>query len=121
MSGLRDRLVSGARSLWSGIRLNGTEEEDGRLPNTANLSFPGIEAELLVQALDLEGVAVSAGAACTSGATAASEVLSAMGLPEWRTKGAIRVSVGPRTAPEDVDRFLEALAHVLPRLRIGPD
>jgi cysteine desulfurase len=117
VAGLRDRLVAGARNLWSGIWLNGPEEEHRRLPNTASLSFPGIEAELLVQALDLEGVAVSAGAACTSGAIAVSEVLSAMGLPEWRTKGAIRVSLGPRTTSEAVDHFLGVLAQVLPRLR----
>ena len=85
-----------------------------------NLAFPGVEAELLVQALDLEGVAVSAGAACASGAARPSEVLRAMGLPEWRVKGAVRVSVGPATRAEDVDRFLDALSRVLPRLRGDP-
>ena len=117
MAGLRDRIEAGVRRIEPLARINGPEAAGQRLPNTVNLVFPGVEAELLVQALDLEGVAVSAGAACASGAARPSEVLRAMGLPEWRIKGSVRVSLGPTTRAEDVDRFLDALSRVLPRLR----
>ncbi len=117
MAGLRDRIEAGVRRIEPLARINGPEAAGQRLPNTANLVFPGVEAELLVQALDLEGVAVSAGAACASGAARPSEVLRAMGLPEWRIKGAVRVSLGPATRAEDVDRLLQALSRVLPRLK----
>ena len=82
-----------------------------------NLSFPGIPGELLVQALDLEGVAVSAGSACASGARDPSPVLQAMGLPQWRVASTVRVSLGRTTRADEVDALLAALARVLPRLR----
>lgn len=116
-AGLRDRAVNGARALEPLTWLNGPDDAARRLPNTASLSFPGIEGEALVQALDLEGVAVSSGAACASGALGLSPVLAAMGVAEWRVRGAIRVSLGPASRAEDVDRFLAALARVLPRLK----
>lgn len=116
-AGLRDRLVDGARRLLPGLWLNGPEDPAHRLPNTVNLSFPGLPGEVLVQALDLAGVAVSAGAACASGAHGPSEVLAAMGLPSWRTEAAIRVSLGPRSSSDDVDRFLAALGQVVERLK----
>ena len=67
----------------------------------------------------LEGVAVSAGSACASGAVEPSPVLIAMGLPDWRIRSAFRVSLGPTTEPGDVDRFLEALGVVVARLSAG--
>jgi len=114
--GLTERIRVEVRRVAPLARVNGPEDPDGRLPNTLNLSFPGVAGETLVQALDLEGVAVSAGSACASGATEPSPVLQAMGLSAWRVKNAIRVSLGPATRPEDVDRFLSALAAVLRRL-----
>lgn len=117
VQGLRDRLVSGVRELVPLALLNGSER--ARLPNTANLSFPGWEADLLVQALDLEGVAVSAGSACSSGALEPSEVLGAMGLPSWRVGSAVRVSIGPTTRPEEVDRFLSAVRNLHPKENPG--
>ncbi|MDW7711381.1 MAG: cysteine desulfurase family protein [Deferrisomatales bacterium] len=115
--GLRDRVVSAVQGLVPLAWWNGPEDPARRLPNTASLSFPGIDGETLVQALDLEGVAVSAGTACASGAGEPSPVLAALGISEWRVRGAIRVSLGPTSRPEDVDRFLNALARVLPRLK----
>ena len=115
-AGLRDRAVSGAKEIFPLLWENGPKAPHLRLPNTANLSFPGLEGEVLVQALDLEGVAVSAGSACASGALEPSHVLRAMGLPDWRVKSAIRVSLGPATAAEDIDRFLAALGRVVQRL-----
>ncbi len=119
MAGLRDRLEAGVRGIEPLAKINGPSDAGRRLPNTVNLAFPGIEGEALVQALDLEGVAVSSGAACASGALQPSGVLRAMGLPEWRVRGAVRVSLGPATRAEHVDRFLEALSRVLSRLRGG--
>ncbi|GAB6062322.1 cysteine desulfurase family protein [Deferrisoma palaeochoriense] len=116
MRGLAERLWNGLLGICPLAARNGPEEPDRRLPNTVNLSVPGLAGEVLVQALDLEGVAVSAGSACASGATEPSPVLRAMGLSAWRVEGAIRVSLGPGTRPEDVDRFLEAFAAVWARL-----
>lgn len=116
-AGLRDRLRAGALAAHELARVNGPGPGQACLPNTVNLSFPGIPGELLVQALDLEGVAVSAGAACASGASEPSPVLRAMGLPEWQVASALRVSLGPTTRAEEVERFLTALVRVLPRLR----
>ncbi len=118
-SELRERLVAGAREVFSGLWVNGPEDRDQRLPNTASLSFPGLEGEVLVQALDLAGVAVSAGSACASGAGGPSEVLAAMGLPPWRARGALRVSLGPTTWPEEVERFLAELGRVVSTLGGG--
>jgi cysteine desulfurase len=113
--GLRDRLEAGAKEVVPLAWINGPEEPDERLPNTVNLSFPGTAADFLVQALDLEGVAISAGSACASGALEASEVLLAMGVPEWRLRSAVRVSLGSSTSPAEVDRFLRVLRGVLAR------
>ena len=117
MEGLRARIAAGVKEADPLALLNGPRDAGRALPNTVNVSFPGVEADLLVQALDLEGVAVSAGSACTSGAREPSRVLEAMGLPGWRVKSAVRVSVGPASRAEDVDRLLEALPRVLERLR----
>ena len=114
---LRDRLRAGALAAHELARVNGPEEDALCLPNTVNLSFPGIPGELLVQSLDLEGVAVSAGSACASGATDPSPVLQAMGLPEWQVASAVRVSLGRTTRADEVDAFLAALTRVLHRLR----
>jgi cysteine desulfurase len=113
MSALRDRLVAGVKERVPRAWLNGPEDERARLPHCANLSLPGFEADFLVQALDLAGVAISAGSACTSGALEPSAVLTSMGVPEWRARSALRVSLGPSTRPEDVDRFLAALGRIV--------
>jgi cysteine desulfurase len=87
-----------------------------RLPNTSCLALPGAEASTIVMALDLAGIAVSAGAACSSGKVRASHVLAAMGLPEAVTRGAIRVSLGHGTAAADIDRFVAAWECLAARL-----
>jgi cysteine desulfurase len=91
-----------------------------RLPNTTSLALPGIAAETQVIALDLAGVMVSAGAACSSGKVGPSHVLAAMGLPPEIAGGTIRVSLGWATAEGDIGHFLAAwtaLARRLPRRR----
>lgn len=108
--GLRDRLEREVRALTPTVRFVGTEV--GRLANTSCFALPGRLAETLVIRLDLAGVAVSAGAACSSGKVGASAVLAAMGLPDDVARGAIRVSIGSRTTEADIDTFLAAWAAI---------
>ena len=79
-----------------------------RLPNTTALALPGVAAETQVIALDLDGVMVSAGAACSSGKVGPSHVLEAMGLPPEIAGATIRVSLGWTTTEADIDHFLES-------------
>ena len=88
-----------------------------RLPNTSCIAVPGAKAETLVIGLDLAGVAVSSGSACSSGKVEASHVLSAMGVPEELAQGAIRVSLGFATKRDDIERFLRAFDELIKRLR----
>jgi len=111
---LRDRLESGLRSIPD-VRINGGGAE--RLPNICNASFAGLESAALLVALDLAGIAVSAGSACTSGSLEPSHVLAAMGLePRWG-RGAIRFSLGPETAQIEIEHVLEMLPGLVADLR----
>ncbi len=110
---LRDRLEGRLLQL-DGVRRNG---EGPRLPNTANLSFAGAEAEGLLMALDLEGIAVSTGAACAAGGVEPSHVLRAMGFAPERVQSSLRLSLGRSTTEADVDRAAEAIVTVLGRQR----
>ena len=114
IAALRDRLASAVRALTPEVVVIG--EAAPRLPNTVSLSWPRAKSETLVMALDLEGVAVSAGAACASGKVGSSTTLEAMGLSAAIRDSAIRVSLGWSTTPEDIDRFLAAWARVSERL-----
>ena len=111
---LRKRLEAGVLAI-KGAVLNGHPEL--RLPNTAHFSFPELDGHHLVVGLDLEGVCVSSGPACSSGASTPSHVLSAMGVPAALATGSIRVSVGWGTTDADVDRFLAILPKAVARLR----
>ncbi|MFI5363833.1 MAG: cysteine desulfurase family protein, partial [Elusimicrobiota bacterium] len=111
---LRRRIEAGVLAI-RGARLNGPAE--GRLPNTAHFSFPGLDGHHLVVALDLEGVCVSSGPACSSGASTPSHVLTAMGVPPALATGSLRISVGWGTTDADVDRFLAILPKAVARLR----
>lgn len=88
-----------------------------RLPNTSCLAVSGLDAETLVMAFDLEGVAVSAGSACSSGKVAASHVLAAMALPEEISRAAIRVSLGWNTTADDIEKFIVAWRRIAARRR----
>lgn len=94
-------------------------KEATRLPNTTYLSAPGLDAETLLMALDLDGVAVSAGAACSSGKIGRPRVLDAMGVPENLSRGAVRVSLGWTSDASDIDRFVESWLRVFERTRTG--
>jgi cysteine desulfurase len=106
VAALRARLETGLKAASSEVVVFGSERE--RLPNTTLFSVPGLKAETAVIAFDLEGVAVSSGAACSSGKVQPSHVLAAMGVPADLTRGAVRVSLGPTTTESEVDCFLEA-------------
>jgi cysteine desulfurase len=88
-----------------------------RVPNTTNLWFDHIEGEALVIALDLKGLAVSSGAACSSGAIEPSHVLLAMGLPHQRARASIRISLGKQTTNEDIDFAIKVIPETVARLR----
>jgi cysteine desulfurase len=112
---LRDRLERGILDRVSRTVVNG--EAVARVPNTTNISFAHVEAESLLIALDLEGIAVSTGSACSSGTLEPSHVLRAMGLPAPRTQSSLRFSLGLFSTDEDVDRILEVMPRVVDRLR----
>src|SRR5229473_6071546 len=88
-----------------------------RVPNTTNIYFDGIEGEALVIALDLKGLAVSTGAACSSGAVEPSHVLTAMGLSPDRARSSLRFSLGKQNTAADVDFALSLLPQTVQRLR----
>jgi cysteine desulfurase len=112
---LRDELEQGALSLApDAVVLSGRVD---RLPNTSCLAVPGIKAETLVIRLDLAGIAVSAGSACSSGKVEASHVLAAMGLSDELARGGIRVSLGFGTSRNDINTFLKAFGELIGRLR----
>jgi cysteine desulfurase len=113
---LRDRLEQRLLAIPGALR-NGAEP---RLPNTANVSFEGTEAEGLLIALDLEGVAVSTGAACAAGGMEPSHVLRAMGLPPERVQSSLRLSLGRTTTEADIDRAAELVRASVDRQRRGP-
>jgi len=106
MSGLRDRLEAGLKERTPDVVIFG--EKAARLPNTTLFALSGLKAETAVIAFDLEGVAVSSGAACSSGKVQPSHVLAAMGIAPGLSQGAIRVSLGPATTGAEIDRFLDA-------------
>jgi cysteine desulfurase len=112
---LRDRLEAGLLARVPGTERNGAAEP--RVPNTANLSFDRIESESLLIGLDLEGIAVSSGSACSSGTLEPSHVLKAMGLPHLRTLSSIRFSLGAGNTEADVDRVIDALPPLVAKLR----
>ena len=112
---LRNRLETGVLSAVSGSERNGAAEP--RVPNTANISFSRIESESLLIGLDLEGIAVSSGSACSSGTLEPSHVLKAMGVPHARTLSSIRFSLGESNTEADVDRVIRVLPPLVEKLR----
>ena len=112
---LRDRLEAGILAGVSGTVVNGDPVR--RVHNTTNISFERVEAESLLIALDLDGIAVSTGSACSSGTLEPSHVLKAMRLPASRTQGALRFSLGPTNTEAEVDHVLQVLPALVEKLR----
>jgi len=113
VAALRDRLEQRLLAV-NGAHRNG---EGPRVPNTTNISFEGLDAEALLIALDLEGVAVSTGAACAAGGIEPSHVLRAMGLPPERVESSLRLSLGRGTTETDVDHAADVVTAAVGRMR----
>jgi cysteine desulfurase len=113
---LRDRIEDGLRRMTPGLVVYGADA--GRLPNTSCVGLPGVAAETAVIALDLAGVAVSSGSACSSGKVRPSHVLTAMGAAPEAARSAIRISLGWTSRAEDAERLFAAWAErILPLTR----
>jgi cysteine desulfurase len=112
---LRDRLEEEILRTISGTMVNGVRSP--RVPNTTNISFERVEAESLLIALDLEGIAVSTGSACSSGTLEPSHVLKAMGFSAHRTQNSLRFSLGLFSTDEEVDRVVSVLPGIVEKLR----
>jgi cysteine desulfurase len=115
MAEMRDRIE---QKILSEIEATGVNGEGApRVPNTTNIHFDYIDGEALVIALDLKGLAVSTGAACSSGAIEPSHVLTAMGLPPEIARASLRFSLGKQNTPEDVQFALDLVPQTVARLR----
>jgi len=115
MAAMRDRLQQGILAQVEEAGVNG--DGAARVPNTTNIHFDHIDGEAMVIALDLKGMAVSTGAACSSGAIEPSHVLVAMGLRTDQARASIRFSLGKQTVAEDIDVALALVPEVVARLR----
>jgi cysteine desulfurase len=112
---LRDRLEQSILDAVDAAGVNGAGAT--RVPNTSNIYFDYIEGEAMIIALDLRGLAVSTGAACSSGAIEPSHVLTAMGLTSDRARASIRFSLGKQNTAEDIDFAIQLVPAALERLR----
>jgi len=112
---LRDKLISGILERIENTRLNGHPVH--RLPNNVNVSVAYIEGESMLLNLDMEGIAVSTGSACTSASLEPSHVLTAIGLPHELAHGSLRLTLGRATTEADIDRMLDVLPGIVKKLR----
>jgi len=115
VAGLRDRLADGLAARVAGLVESGDRAD--RVAGILHLRVTGVEAEAMVVLLDEAGIAVSAGAACSSGAVEPSHVLASMGLDPETSRSGVRFSLGVATTVDDVDRALEQVPPVVERLR----
>ncbi len=112
---LRQRFERGLRAGWPEIVVHA--EDSPRLPNTANIAFPGLDGQVLFTALDLSGVACSIGSACSSGSSELSPTLLALGLPKDLVASSLRFSLGSTTTEEEIDEAVRRILHVCSQLR----
>ncbi len=119
LKALRDRLEQGIMNICPQVQRNGDPLR--RLPTTTNLSFPAIEADSLLVNLDLQDIAVSSGAACSSGTLKMSPVLAAMGISPALAKGSIRFSLGRGSTDQEIDYVLGVLPEIVQRLQENRD
>jgi len=115
MASLRDRLEQAIVNTMDQVGVNSVSAL--RVPNTTNIVFDCLEGEAMVIALDLKGLSVSTGAACSSGAIEPSHVLTAMGLSPDRARASIRFSLGKQNTADDIDFALQLVPEVVARLR----
>ena len=103
------------------MRLNGPPLGADRLPNNLNVSFRGLQGETALLGLDMQGVAASAGSACTTGNSEPSHVLLAMGLSEDEARASLRLTVGRGNTEDEIDEALQVLEEVVARTRLLAD
>ena len=115
LAGLRDKLEKGIEESIPEVLFNGRKSQ--RLPGTSNISFPGVDGEALLFSMDLEGISVSTGSACTSGEVQPSHVLVAMGVDPNVAQSSIRFSMGYGTGEDAVDHVLKVMPPIVERLR----
>lgn len=111
IAGLRDELIRRVLETIPGAKLNGHPQ--WRLPNNCHFSFDGIESEALLLRMDLAGISVSGGSACTSGSMEPSHVLEAIGLEENMLKGSIRLTLGRETLPEEIEKTAQVMREIV--------
>jgi len=112
---LRNYFLARVQAEIPDVRINGSLES--RLPGNANITFKYIEGEAILLLLDMKGIAVSTGSACSSASLTPSHVLSAIGVPVEEIHGSIRFTVGDFTTQDDLDYTVEALKEVVTKLR----
>jgi cysteine desulfurase len=112
---LRDRLWAGLSAGIDAIYLNG--DPVLRLPNNLNVRLDGIEGESMILMLDMEGICVSSGSACTTGSLEPSHVLLALGIPKESAHGSLRVTLGRGTTADDIEHFIKVFPPIVARLR----
>lgn len=112
---LRDALIKGIEERIVDVRLNG--DRTNRLPNNVNFSFEGVEGESMILLMDMQGICVSSGSACTSGSLDPSHVLMALGLRHEQAHGSLRMTLGKDNTMEHIDKVLEVLPGIVSRLR----
>ncbi len=115
LGALRDHMENSLAAAEPGFRVFGNHAP--RLPNTSQCMMPGVSSETQLMAFDLEGIAISAGSACSAGRIDPPYVLTAMGVPDHEALSAVRVSLGWDTQPADIERFIEAWKRILARSR----
>jgi cysteine desulfurase len=118
MTSLRDRLWDGIRAAVPDAVRNGPPDEP-RLPNTLNVTVPGVAGESLLVLLDLAGVATALGSACAAGAPEPSHVLTAMGRTDAEARNGLRLSLGPTTTADEIDFVVETLPRLVAQIRAG--
>lgn len=114
-AGLRDRLWQGLSGNIEAIYLNG--DPIHRLPGNLNVRLDGIEGEAMILMLDMEGICVSSGSACTTGSLEPSHVLLALGIPAEHAHGSLRITLGRSTTEADIDHFIKVFPPIVARLR----
>ena len=114
---LRDRLEAALLKRIPGVRANGDPYPARRVPNTSNLTFPGAGGEALLISLDLQGIACSTGAACSSGSNEPSHVLLAIGLSHDAARSSLRLSLGRPTTSEEIDYAIAVIPGIVERIR----
>lgn len=112
---LRDSLIAGVESRIPDVKLNGHRTK--RLPNNVNFSFEGVEGESMILLMDMNGICVSSGSACTSGSLDPSHVLMALGLRHEQAHGSLRMTLGKDNTPEQIEKVLDTLPGIVQRLR----